>query len=120
MATLTERLVHITIISYCVDRGMTPIQTLREMGKTRELNSVSRTLVYTWHKRFKTESDVTTAEKRGRPKKNQAAQMKKIEDFLDKDRYQTVQEIAEKVGLSKSEAQRLLSNKLSMSCISAR
>ena len=46
--------------------------------------------------------------------------MKKIEDFLDKDRYQTVQEIAEKVGLSKSAAQRLLSNKLSMSCISAR
>ena len=63
MATLTERLVHITIISYCVDRGMTPIKTLREMGKTMELNSVSRTLVYTWHKRFKTESDVTTAEK---------------------------------------------------------
>ena len=58
-------------------------------------------------------------EKRGRPKKNQAAQMKKIKDVLDEDRRQTVQEIAEKVGLSKSAIQRLLSDELSMSRISA-
>ena len=76
MATLTERSANRTIICFCVDRGMTPIQTLREMGKTREFSSVSRTLAYTWHKRFKTGSDLTTAEKRGRPKKNHAAQMK--------------------------------------------
>ena len=78
MVALTERSAHRAIISYCVNRGMAPIQTLREMGKTKEVSSVSRTLVYTWHKCFKTESDLTTAEKRGRPKKNQAAQMKKI------------------------------------------
>ena len=69
MATLTEHSAHRTIISYCVDRGMTPIQTLREMGKTRELCSVSRTLVYTWHKRFKKESDLTTAEKKRQTEK---------------------------------------------------
>ena len=120
MVTLKERSAHRTIKSYCVYRGMTPIQTLREMGKTREFGSVSRTLVYTWHKRFKTGSDVTTAEKRGRPKKNQAAQIKKIKGVLDEDRRQIVREIAEKVGLSKSAVQRFLSDELSMSRVSAR
>ena len=119
MATLTELAEHTTIISYCVDRGMTPIQTLREMGKTRGFGSVSRTLVYTWHNRFKTGSDVTTAEKRRQTEKEPSSTNKKIEGVLDEDRRQTVREIAEKVGLSKSAVQMLLSDELSMSRVSA-
>ena len=82
MATLTVRLAHRTIISYCIDRGMTPIQTLREMGKTCHghwcIHGISAL------------KQGRTAEKRGRPKKNQAVQMKKIKDILDEDRCQTV------------------------------
>ena len=64
-----EHSAHRIIISYCIDQGMTHIQTLRKMGKIRVFSSVSRTLVYTWHKHFKTEMDVTTAEKKRQTEK---------------------------------------------------
>ena len=49
-------------------------------------------------------------ENRGRPKKNRDSVLKQVKDVIDTDRRQTVREIADKTGLSKSTVQRTLSD----------
>ena len=120
MATSEERAAHRSVIKYCVDRGMTPVQTKREMEKTDMCGNVSRSLVYAWHKRFSTESNVSTTENRGRSKKSQASLVRKLKDVLDVDRRQTVRELADSIGISKSSVQRLLADELRMSRVCAR
>ena len=41
-----------TVIDLCVDGGMTPIQTLKQMQSTNIYKNVSKQLVYKLHGRF--------------------------------------------------------------------
>lgn len=41
------------VIHYCIERGLTPVQTEREIETIEQHEHVSGTLVYTWHERFK-------------------------------------------------------------------
>lgn len=119
MATSAEHAAHKIVIKYCADRGMTPIDTKREMERSTMCGNVSRTLVYRWHKRFS--SGLTdVSEKRGRPKKKDDHIIQLVKDAVDTDRRQTVREIAVRVGISKSATQRTLSDELSMSRVCAR
>ena len=66
MATSEDDAGHRDIIKYCVERGMTPGQTIKEMKSPQTRQNVSRVLIYKWHKRFSTGlSDRGT--KKGRP-----------------------------------------------------
>ena len=53
MATWDDIAAHRIVIQYCDERGLTPVRTKREMETIERHKHVSRTLVYTWHKRFK-------------------------------------------------------------------
>ena len=53
MATSDDNAAHRIVIQYSVERGLTPVQNKRDMETIERHRHVSRTLVYTWHKRFK-------------------------------------------------------------------
>ena len=118
MATSDSFAAHRAVIKYCVDRGMTPAQTKCEMDTAVNFRTVSRTLVYKWHRRF-TEG-LSVEPKRGRTRKDNSAKVQKVKNAIDDDRRQTVREVAEKTDISKSAVQRILSEDLSMRRVSAR
>ena len=67
MATSSDVTAQRSVIKSCVERGMTPGQSIEEMNSTKQYNAISRTLIYKWHRRYSTgweESGV----KKGRPK----------------------------------------------------
>ena len=118
MATSGDFAAQKVIIQYCVDRGMTPAQTKREMDTVPGRKPVSKTLVYTWHKKFREGLDVKSAI--GRPAKDNSALIKQVKDVIDSDRRQTVREVASRVGVCKSLVHKILSESLHMSRVSAR
>ena len=82
MVTSEECAAHKMIIRYCVDHGMTPIETKLEMESTSICGKVSRTLVCTWHKRFSIEWTGDIGENRGRLKKNRVSILKQVKDVI--------------------------------------
>jgi hypothetical protein len=50
--TSNERSEVRTVIKFCSDLGKTPIQTYKMIQTARGKYSVSRSLVFKWHKRF--------------------------------------------------------------------
>lgn len=120
MTTSSDLSAQKVIIKYCVDRGLTPVQTKMEMDCVGGPKKVSRTLVYTWHKKFREGLDMESTSGRGRPKKDNSALVKKVRDVIDADRRQTVREVASKVGACKTVVHRVLCDNLEMSRVSAR
>ena len=118
MATSRKDAEHKTVIRYCVNRGLTPIQTKKEMESTGKYANVSRALIYKWHKRFT--DGWTDNVTQGRKKKDNLTTINFVKKVIDEDRRQTVREVAEKTGISKSAIQRILSNDLGMSRVFAR
>ena len=53
MTTFDNATAQRTIINFCVEGGMTPIQTLKQMPCTDKYKNVSKQLVYKWHSRFR-------------------------------------------------------------------
>ena len=119
MATSEENAAHRSVIKYCVERGMTPGQTITEMETSASHRGVSRALIYKWHKRFTTGWTESNA-KKGRRKEIHSAIIKKVSDVIDADRRHTVREVAEIVGISKSSAHKIISDELGMSRVCAR
>ncbi|KAK3084951.1 hypothetical protein FSP39_021962 [Pinctada imbricata] len=118
MATSRKDAEHKTVIRYCVDRGLTPIQTKKEIESSGMYGNVSRALIYKWHKRFT--DGWTDNVTQGRKKKDNLTTIKFVKKVIDEDRRQTVREVAEKTGISKSAIQRILSYDLGMSRVFAR
>ena len=55
------------IIKFCADLGKTPTETLKLLRTTRRNISVSRALVFKWHRRFKDgRQDIEDDERQGR------------------------------------------------------
>ena len=81
---------------------------------------VSRTLVYTWHKRFKKGwTGDPMKEARGRPSKSDDKLKSRVLDVIREDRRLTVREVGDMIGVGKSSVQRILSD-LSMTRVCAR
>ncbi|XP_062611652.1 protein GVQW3-like [Saccostrea cucullata] len=111
MATSADNAAHRIIIQYCVERGMTPIQTKKEMETIERHKHVSRTLVYTWHKRFKKGwTGDPMKEARGRPSKSDDKLKSRVLDVIREDRRLTVREVGDTIGIGKSSVQRILSD----------
>ena len=119
MATSDNGAGHRSIIKYCVERGMTPGQTIKEMKSSQTHQNVSRVLVYKWHKRFTTGWSDSGA-KKGRPTEISSAVIQNVSELIRTDRRQTVREISSIMGISKSAVQRILVDDLSMSRVCAR
>ena len=75
---------------YFFEGGLNPVQTKREIETIERHKHVSRTLVYTWHKRFKDSwSGEPMEESRGRPTKRN--EKNRVMGVIREDRYLTVQ-----------------------------
>lgn len=119
MATPTEKADHRSVIKFCVERGLTPGQTIKEMESSRTHCKASRVLIYKWHKRFTT-GWTDTGLKKGRPVGISDAVIQRVSDVIKADRRQTVRELAGLIGISKSSVQRIMSEELGMSRVCAR
>ena len=92
-----------SVIKYCVERGMTPGQTIEEMNSTKQYNAISRKLIYKWHRHYATgweESGV----KKGRQKELNNKILQTVSDVIRGDRRLTRREISDIMGISKLSA----------------
>ena len=118
MTTLDDATARRTVINFCVEGGMTPIQTLKQMQSTDRYKNVSKQLVYKWHGRFS--NGLTDSSPRGRPPYKDKKQTLAVKNVIESNRRKTVREVAVSAGCSKSTAQRVLTADLGMSHVSAR
>ncbi|XP_060576133.1 histone-lysine N-methyltransferase SETMAR-like [Ruditapes philippinarum] len=98
---------------------MTPTQTLHELQATDKYKSVSKSLVFKWHKRF---VDGWTEEQRGnagRPREFDDRLIQSVTDAIKEDRRLTIREVALISGCSKSTVHRILHENLNMSRVCA-
>jgi transposase len=115
MATSDENAAQRNVIEYCVQLKMTPTQTLHQLQATDKYKSVSRSLVFKWHKRF---VDGWTEEQRGnagRPREFDDRLIQSVTHAIKEDRRLTIREVALISGCSKSTVHRILHENLNMS-----
>ena len=121
MATCDERAASRTVIEFCTEAGMSPVETIEKMRKTDKYKHVSRALVYKWHGRFSSLIPTSTElNVGGRPKVITGVMVTKVKACIDSDRRQTVRDIAAIVDLSKTSVHRILSDNLNMTRVCAR
>lgn len=110
-----------TIIQFCVQLGKTPTQTRDMLEEASIKPTVSRSLVFKWHKRFREgREDVTDDEGRGRKPSTSATLIKTVSDVVQSDRRYTVRDMCEITGASYGTVQRILTVHLNMHKVSAR
>ena len=111
---------HRNVIKFCFDLGMTPVETQKKLQLTEDHRHVSWSLVYKWHKRFEDGSTDSLHGKPGRPWEINASTVNNVNDVIRSDRRQTVREVGEKLGLSKTSVHQELNKDLSMNKVCAR
>ena len=52
MATSEETAAHRSVIRFCVELGLTPAETQKKIFSTERHKTVSRALIYKWHRRY--------------------------------------------------------------------
>lgn len=117
--TSTENMELRAVIKFCEDLGHTPTQTHQLMQKSNR--KCSRELVYKWHRRFREgrtslEDDVRS----GRPDTVRQRMVARVSDCMEKDRRLTVRAIADDIGTSYGTVERILTQDLNMTKVSAR
>lgn len=109
-----------TIIKMCVALDKTPTQTADILQKSTGKSSVSRTLVYKWHRRFSDGRETVKSDVRsGRPQKTGDDAMTFVERIVKEDRRVSVRDINERTGLSVGAVHKVL-KKLGMNKVCAR
>lgn len=109
------------IIKFCVNLGKTPTQTRTLMQQANTSNSVSRSLVFKWHDRYKQgRSTLEDDGGRGRKRIVDVTLVEKVKDFVLADRRVTMKDICHDMGLSYGTASRILTNELNMHKVCAR
>ena len=106
MATSDKDVAHRNVIKFCFDLGMTPVEIQKKLQLTEDHRHVSRSLVYKWHKRFEGGWTDSLNGKSGRPREINASTVDNVNDVIRSDRRQTVREVGEKLGLSKTSIRR--------------
>ena len=121
MATLEDESAHITVIRFCVEQGMTPVERHKNLKTIERHANVSRALVYKWHEPFSEGwPENPDRIKRGRPKSDDDSLVVKVQDVINRDRRQTVRDVASVIGCGKSTVQRVLTSDLAMTRVCAR
>ena len=108
-------------IKFCVDLGKTPTETFKLMKTTPRSRSVSRALVFRWHKKF-TEGYYSLEDEKGRGRKTVITSdvVTSVHDALSKDRRLTVNLLSNMTGLSVGTVHTILTEHLKMSKVCAR
>lgn len=101
--------------------GKTPTQTLDLINRSSIKSSVSRSLVFRWHKRFSEgHESLENEERSGRPSAIDATLLQNVKDVVYADRRVTVRDICDETGYSFGTVHRVLTNNLNMRKVSAR
>ena len=117
MATSDVRAEQRTMIKFCYESGMSPVDTLKQVNQVKRHRNVSRAFVYKLFSRFR--DGMTATECIGRPTLKKAGNVLKVESDLNNDRRRTVHDLAEIAGCGKSTVHRILKSDLKMSKASA-
>ena len=97
----SDRLEIRSIIKFCQKLGDTPTATYEKIQVTKGKDSVSRALVFSWHKRFKDgEESIEDREREGRKRKITATLVASIEQALQEDRRLTVRTLSDMFDIS--------------------
>jgi len=97
----SDRLEIRSIIKFCQQLGDTPTATYEKIQITKGKDSVSRSLVFSWHKRFKDgEESIEDREREGRKRKITATLVASIEQALQEDRRLTVRTLSDMFDIS--------------------
>lgn len=108
-------------IKFCTKLGMTPTQTYEKMQQASSGKTVSRSLVFKWHKRFSEgRIDIKDDTGRGRKKVITTRMIDDVKACLNLDRRQTIDEIMMAIDCSYGTLWRILHEHLHMSRVSAR
>ncbi len=103
------------IIKYCVNLGKTPTQTRTLMQQANMSTSVSRSLVFKWHDRYRQGRETLEDDGgRGRKQVVDVTLVERVKDFVLADRRVTMNDICHETGLSYGTASRILTNELNM------
>lgn len=109
-------------IKFCVKLNKTATETFQLIQEAYGLDALSRTQVFEWHKRFRGGlEEVEDKQREGRPQNPETENIvAQIEAIIREDPRQTVRRIGEAVGISKSNAHRIMTEDLGMSRVCCR
>lgn len=111
----TDRLEIRSVIKFCQQLGETPTNTYKKIITAKGKDSVSRTLVFDWHRRFKNgEESIEDRDGRGRKRKITSTSVTAIADALRRDRRLTVRALADEFDISVGSIHSILINELKM------
>ena len=96
MVTSYVRAEQRTVIQFCYDSGMTPLDTLSKVKQDEYHLNVSQTLVYKLFSRFREEKPAD--ERMGKPPLRNTGEGTAVESVVSKDRRQKVRYLAERTG----------------------
>ena len=96
MATSYVRAEQQTIIQFCYDAGMTPLDTLSKVTQEEYHLNVSQALVYKLFSRFR--EGTAAAEPMGRPPLRNTGKGTAVKSVVSKDRRQKLPYLAERTG----------------------
>jgi histone-lysine N-methyltransferase SETMAR len=120
MATFEDREKR-TLIKMCVSLEKTPQDTLKFVRKATKQPSVSRSLVYKWHRRFSDGRISTDSDERsGRPPVATTDVIRDVETLVLEDRRLTVRDIADQLDISPATVHNILTVHLKMNKVCAR
>jgi histone-lysine N-methyltransferase SETMAR len=110
-----------TVIKFLTELGNTPTQTYELMQRTSMKSSVSRALVFRWHRRFKDgQKQIEDEPGRGRKSIIDATLIESVKDVVYGDRRVTIRDICDLTGYSYGTVQKVLEKHLNMHKVSAR
>lgn len=106
-----------TVVKFLSQSDHTPIQCWRRLQEVFGDRTLSKTAVRKWHKQFSSGRTMTKDEKRsGWPRSTRTPEaVQAVTAQLGQDRRQTVQQLAEEVGVNKSTLHTILKKDLNLS-----
>ncbi|XP_052777722.1 protein GVQW3-like [Mya arenaria] len=117
----SDRIEARAVIKLCSELGKTPTQTYNMIQTTSVKNSVSRSLVFEWHRRFRDgRESLKDDEGRERKKKYGATLVTSIADALVKDRRLKARTLSEMFDVGYGTIHRILTEDIQMSKVHAR
>ena len=109
------------IIKLCCKLGYSPTKTFEMIQEASSERKISRTQVFEWHKRFREGRRSLEDEKgRGRKTSIDLTLVTAIKDVVDTNRRVTLRDLCNVTGYSYGTVQRVLTDKLGMTKVSAR
>ncbi len=114
---MDARLEQRSVLKFLCKSGHTPIQCWRQMQDVFGAETMSKNHVRVWHRKFRGgDNNIKNLPKSGRPKSaSSAAKVQAVDQFIQRKRNATLQEVANEVDISVTSAHRIMKKELKLS-----